>query len=114
MQQRLQKILSQAGVASRRAAETLIAEGRVSVNGSTVRELGTKADVDQDDVRVDGRRVRGAEAKRYILLNKPAGYRVHPIRSAAAPDRDRSAARRAASTSIRSAGWTTTPKACCC
>ena len=74
MQQRLQKILSQAGVASRRAAESLIAEGRVSVNGSTVHELGTKADADQDDVRVDGRRVRGAESKRYILLNKPAGF----------------------------------------
>ena len=74
MQQRLQKILSQAGVASRRAAETLIAEGRVSVNGSTVHELGTKADAELDDIRVDGRRVRGAEAKRYILLNKPAGF----------------------------------------
>ena len=46
----------------------------MSVNGSTVRELGTKADTDQDDVRVDGRRVRGAEVKRYILLNKPSGY----------------------------------------
>ena len=74
MQQRLQKILSQAGISSRRAAEILIAEGRVSVNGSTVRELGTKADVDTDDVRVDGRRVHGAEAKRYILLNKPTGF----------------------------------------
>ena len=74
MLQRLQKILSQAGVASRRAAETLIAEGRVSVNGSTVRELGTKADIDTDDIRVDGRRLKGAEVKRYILLNKPTGY----------------------------------------
>src|SRR5688500_5938090 len=74
MQQRLQKILSQAGVASRRASETLIADGRVSVNGSTVRELGTKADLDSDDIRVDGRRLKGAEVKRYILLNKPTGY----------------------------------------
>lgn len=73
MQQRLQKILSQAGLASRRAAETLIAEGRVSVNGTTVREMGTKADADADDIRVDGRRVKAAEGKRYILLNKPAG-----------------------------------------
>src|SRR6187551_3594796 len=73
MQQRLQKILSQAGLASRRAAETLIAEGRVTVNGTTVREMGTKADAAVDDIRVDGRRVKAAESKRYILLNKPAG-----------------------------------------
>jgi pseudouridine synthase len=71
---RLQKILSQAGVASRRAAEKLIADGRVSVNGQTVREMGTKADPAVDDIRVDGRRVRPAERLRYILLNKPAGY----------------------------------------
>jgi 23S rRNA pseudouridine2605 synthase len=70
---RLQKILSQAGIASRRAAEKLIVEGRVSVNGETVRELGTKADP-ADDIRVDGRRVKAAERKRYILLYKPAGY----------------------------------------
>ncbi|OFW48751.1 MAG: pseudouridine synthase [Acidobacteria bacterium RIFCSPLOWO2_12_FULL_68_19] len=74
MQLRLQKILSQAGVASRRAAETLIASGRVSVSGVTVREMGTKADPARDDIRVDGRRVRGPERHRYILLNKPAGY----------------------------------------
>jgi len=73
MQLRLQKILSQAGLASRRAAETLIAEGRVTVNGATVREMGTKADAAVDDIRVDGRRVKAAEGKRYILLNKPAG-----------------------------------------
>jgi pseudouridine synthase len=71
---RLQKILSTAGVASRRTAETLIEQGRVSVNGETVRELGTKADPETDDIRVDGRRVRAAQRKRYILLNKPRGY----------------------------------------
>jgi pseudouridine synthase len=69
---RLQKILAQAGVASRRAAEKLIVEGRVTVKGATVRELGTKADP-SDDIRVDGRRIRAAERKRYILLSKPAG-----------------------------------------
>ena len=73
MEQRLQKILSQAGVASRRAAEKLIAEGRVTLNGKTVLEMGTKADADADDIRVDGRRLRAPERKRYILLNKPAG-----------------------------------------
>ena len=72
--QRLQKILSQAGIASRRAAEKLIADGRVSVNGKTVTEMGTKADLATDDVRVDGRRIKGAERSRYILLNKPAGF----------------------------------------
>jgi pseudouridine synthase len=71
---RLQKILSQAGVASRRAAEKLMAEGRVSVNGKTVFELGTRADPAGDDIRVDGRRIKSAERPRYILLNKPRGY----------------------------------------
>ena len=74
MQQRLQKVLSQAGIASRRAAEKLIAEGRVSVNGNTIREMGVKADPAVDDIRVDGRRVKAAERHRYILLNKPKGY----------------------------------------
>jgi pseudouridine synthase len=69
---RLQKLLSLAGVASRRAAERLIADGRVSVNGRTVLEMGVKAGPG-DDVRVDGRRIRTAETKRYILLNKPSG-----------------------------------------
>ena len=71
---RLQKILSQAGVASRRAAEGLIAEGRVSVNGTAVREMGTKADPASDDIRVDGRRITSPQPLRYILLNKPTGY----------------------------------------
>ncbi len=70
---RLQKILSQAGVASRRAAEKLIEEGRVSVNGHTIREMGVKADPRADDIRVDGRRLRQPDRHRYILLNKPAG-----------------------------------------
>ena len=71
---RLQKILSQAGVSSRRAAEKLMTEGRVSVNGTTIFELGTKADPARDDIRVDGRRIKAAERPRYILLNKPRGY----------------------------------------
>jgi pseudouridine synthase len=74
MRLRLQKLLSQAGVASRRAAEKLIADGRVSVNGEAVREMGVKADPAVDDVRVDGRRLKGAQRLRYILLHKPAGY----------------------------------------
>jgi pseudouridine synthase len=74
MRIRLQKIISQAGIASRRAAEKLIGEGRVTVNGATVREMGTKADPATDDIRVDGRRVKGPERLRYILLYKPTGY----------------------------------------
>ena len=71
---RLQKLLSQAGVASRRAAEKLIADGRVAINGETVRAMGTKADPAHDDIRVDGRRLRPPQRTRYILVNKPAGY----------------------------------------
>ena len=71
---RLQKILSTAGLASRRTAETLIVEGRVTVNGKAVSELGSKADPDTDDIRVDGRRVKAPARRRYILLYKPRGY----------------------------------------
>src|SRR5437879_7130839 len=49
-------------------------EGRVTVNGAVVRELGTKADASRDDIRVDGRRVKLPERNRYLLLNKPRGY----------------------------------------
>ena len=72
--ERLQKILSQAGVASRRASEQLMLDGRVTVNGTTVRELGTKADPARDDIRVDGRRIKVAERRLYLLVNKPRGY----------------------------------------
>ena len=71
--ERLQKILSQAGIASRRASEQLMLEGRVTVNGATIRELGTRADASKDDIRVDGRRIKIAERHRYLLLNKPKG-----------------------------------------
>ena len=71
---RLQKILSPRGIASRRAAETYITEGRVSVNGETVTTLGTKADPETDDIRVDGRRVKTAQRRLYILMYKPRGY----------------------------------------
>ena len=71
---RLQKLLSAAGVASRRASEQLVADGRVTVNGTVVREPGTRADPARDDVRVDGRRVARNVRRRYVLLNKPRGY----------------------------------------
>lgn len=63
-----------AGVASRRAAEGLISDGRVTVNGDTVTTLGAKATPGIDDIRVDGRRIKIAAHHRYILLNKPTGY----------------------------------------
>jgi 23S rRNA pseudouridine2605 synthase len=72
--ERLQKILAQAGIASRRAAEQIILDGRVQVNGQTVTELGTKADLSRDHIRVDGKLLHGREAERYYLLNKPRGY----------------------------------------
>ncbi|HEX4566144.1 MAG TPA: pseudouridine synthase [Vicinamibacterales bacterium] len=74
MSERLQKILSQAGVASRRLSEELIVQGRVQVNGRTVTELGTKADPEADEIKVDGRRIHAQKRKRYVLLNKPRGY----------------------------------------
>lgn len=71
---RLQKALAQAGVASRRASEQLIAEGRVQVNGQTVIEMGVKVDPERDHIAVDGRPVQMAPKRRYLLLHKPAGY----------------------------------------
>jgi 23S rRNA pseudouridine2605 synthase len=72
--ERLQKILSQAGIASRRKAEQMIEEGRVQVNGTVVTELGTKADAGRDHIRVDGKLLHGAERHRYFVLNKPRGF----------------------------------------
>lgn len=73
-QERLQKILAKAGVASRRNAEEMITQGRVQVNGQVVTVLGTKADPERDHIRVDGKLLHGAERHRYFVLNKPKGY----------------------------------------
>ena len=72
---RLQKFLADAGVASRRAGEQFILDGRVAVNGQTVRQLGTKVDPLHDKVTVDGKPVR-AKRKLYVALNKPRGLRL--------------------------------------
>lgn len=69
--ERLQKIIAHAGFASRREAETMIREGRVTVNGRVVTELGSKADPARDHVKVDGKLITRAETHRYILLYKP-------------------------------------------
>lgn len=71
--ERLQRILSAHGIASRRASEQLIREGRVKVNGKIVREMGTKADPSRDRIEVDGR-LLGVPQRRYLMLNKPSGF----------------------------------------
>ena len=77
MQERLQKLIAQAGIASRRAAEELISSGAVTVNGKVVTELGTKADPETDHIKVRGKLINTKLRDRepaYILLNKPKGY----------------------------------------
>ena len=74
MLERLQKILSQAGIASRRESESIITDGRVAVNGTVVTELGTKADPDTDTITVDGKPLSIDEQRVYLLLYKPVGY----------------------------------------
>ncbi|MGC9970523.1 MAG: pseudouridine synthase [Bryobacteraceae bacterium] len=72
-EERLQKILARAGVASRRKAEALMLEGRVAVNGRTVTELGTKADLERDHIKVDGRLLRPPKRLVYLAFHKPKG-----------------------------------------
>jgi 23S rRNA pseudouridine2605 synthase len=72
--ERLQKVLAQAGVASRRASEELIRQGRVQVNGQVVTELGTKVDPNLDEISVDGTPIADPAEKVYLILNKPPGY----------------------------------------
>jgi len=71
---RLQKLLSQASITSRRKAEELIIAGRVRVNGEVVRELGSKADPDKDRIEVDGKRIEPKQPHITVLLYKPDGY----------------------------------------
>jgi 23S rRNA pseudouridine2605 synthase len=77
VEQRLQKLIAAAGVASRRHAEELIAAGKVTVNGEVIKELGSKADPDKDHIKVNGKFINPqlkSREKVYILLNKPKGY----------------------------------------
>ena len=73
MEQRLQKLLSARGVASRRTAEAYLAAGRVTVNGRPA-QVGDKADPERDEIRVDGRLLPPLERRTYLMLNKPRGY----------------------------------------
>lgn len=76
--ERLQKLIAQAGIASRRAAEEMIQNGEVTVNGKVISELGTKADPEKDHIKVRGKlinsKLTGTKEKTYILLNKPKGF----------------------------------------
>ena len=72
--ERLQKIIAAAGIASRRKAEQLITSGHVQVNGKTITELGSKADPENDHIRVNGKLLQGERRHVYLLLNKPKGY----------------------------------------
>jgi 23S rRNA pseudouridine2605 synthase len=74
MTQRINRILSEAGLASRRKADELIRSGRVMFNGKILRELGTKAEWGKDSIKLDGREIPGPEEKIYLILNKPFGY----------------------------------------
>lgn len=71
--QRLQKVLAEAGIASRRGSEELIVDGRVSVDGVQIRELGTKVDPEISQVEVDGEPIKLSKTKTYIVFHKPAG-----------------------------------------
>lgn len=74
MLERLQKIIAQAGITSRRKAEELILQGRVAVNGKVVSQLGSKADFECDHIQVDGKLLRASARRVYLLVNKPTGY----------------------------------------
>jgi len=73
-EERLQKILSHAGITSRRKAEEMIVDGRVSVNGAVITELGSKADLSRDHIKVDGKLLRPPRRLLYIALNKPVKF----------------------------------------
>jgi pseudouridine synthase len=74
MKERLQKIISRAGIASRRKAEELIIDGRVRVNNEIIIELGSKADITKDRITIDGEAISSPENRVYLILNKPSGY----------------------------------------
>lgn len=112
MEERLQKLLSAAGVCSRRTAETYLIAGRVTVNGQTA-HLGQRADPDRDEILVDGRPLAPRAEAVYILLNKPRGY-VSTSRTSGGGGQWRSWWRTAGAGFIPWDGWTWIPRACCC
>lgn len=111
MQERLQKILSGAGVCSRRAAEQLIASGAVTVNG-TKAQVGDRADIDTDVICVNGKRIAGHESYHTIVLYKPAGV-VTTMSDEKIEKRWHSWSRIVRCACCRSADWINTRKECC-
>ena len=108
---RLQKVLAAAGVASRRACEVMISEGRVEVNGTVVTEQGVRVDPDQDVVRVDGSRIPPPRRHSYLVLNKPRGV-VSTLSDPEGRRPWRTSSPIAGSGSSTSVGSILTPKAC--
>ena len=110
MEERLQKLLAQAGLCSRREAERWIDDGRVTVNGKKA-SVGDKADPRRDKIFVDGKPIGGAEEKVYLMLYKPRGY---VTRTSTAARRLPTSCAAAVRVLCRSVVWTTTPRVCCC
>ena len=110
-QERLQKILAAAGIASRRACEQIILDGRVQVNGKTVIELGTSADPRRDEITVDLVPIH-REAPVYILMNKPKGY-VTTVKDDQGRPTVMALLKGVPGASTPWAAWTSTPRACC-
>ena len=111
--QRIAKVMARAGLCSRRDAEAWIAAGRVSVNGKVLDSPAFNVS-EADDVRVDGEPLAAPERTRLFLFHKPRGPRHHGARSGGPRDDLRRSACRTCRASSRSAGSTSTPRACCC
>src|SRR3989338_1941950 len=112
---RLQKVIADAGVASRRKAEELIRQGRVTVNGTVAMEMGLKVDPAHDHVKVDGCHLKPAAPKAYVMLNKPKGV-LTTLEGPGTDDRPRCSPCFGGSSTgcFRSAVWITIPRACWC
>ena len=113
-EERLQKILSQAGVASRRQAEKIMLEGRVTVNGTVVTELGTKADLETDHIKVDGKLHPPPQESDLHRPEQAQQHHDHGERSRRPRHRHGSAPRRQGARVPGRAAWIITAKACCC
>jgi len=117
MQERLQKIIAAAGLASRRHAEEMITGGLVSVNGKIVTVLGTKADPSQDHIKVQGKLINpllAQASKIYVLLNKPRGLPYIVVRPGEQTTGHGSVAKKPAARASRRTAGISIPKDCCC
>lgn len=113
MEERLQKLISSCGLASRRTAEAWISQGRVTVNGSRA-SLGDRADLERDRVEVDGAPLRPRAERTYLMLNKPRGYVTTLADEKGRADGRPRWCPAAAGGCGRWAAWTWIPRGCCC